>query len=137
MDTFDQWFNRPFASFRHASSSTTGTYHYLYHYLILHKSTPSHADLNTTSHTDLNTPSFSTSPESGGGSDDASSLSQEEKLLIVNRLHEVIRPFMLRYTTITTNNTTISCFILISLWLIHTQLYIIMLYFTNITVLYI
>ena len=56
VDTFDQWFNKPFASFRQSSVPGTG------------------AD----------------------GDDAAVSLNQEERLLIVQRLHEVLRPFMLR-----------------------------------------
>ena len=52
LDSFDEWFNKPFASFR-------------------------------TTNNNMNT------------NEDAS-LSQEERLLIVHRLHEVLRPFMLR-----------------------------------------
>jgi ATP-dependent helicase STH1/SNF2 len=57
VDTFDQWFNQPFASFRSSAASTS---------------------------TDE------------GADGDLSQLTQEERLLIVNRLHEVLRPFMLR-----------------------------------------
>jgi superfamily II DNA or RNA helicase len=56
VDTFDQWFNKPFASFRQSQASTGA------------------------------------SSEDG----DVISLTQEERLLIVQRLHEVLRPFMLR-----------------------------------------
>lgn len=54
MDTFDQWFNKPFAAFRQQGP--------------------------------------------GAGGDDAAvaEISQEERLLIVHRLHEVLRPFVLR-----------------------------------------
>jgi SNF2 family DNA or RNA helicase len=59
VDTFDQWFNKPFASFRQSSvamSSAAGV----------------------------------------SEGDELVSLTQEERLLIVQRLHEVLRPFMLR-----------------------------------------
>jgi len=51
LDSFDEWFNKPFASFRNNNTVNTN---------------------------------------------EDSSLSQEERLLIVHRLHEVLRPFMLR-----------------------------------------
>ena len=54
VETFDQWFNQPFASFRQQQAVTDD------------------------------------------GGNDAAQLSQEERLLIVHRLHEVLRPFMLR-----------------------------------------
>jgi SNF2 family DNA or RNA helicase len=57
VDTFDQWFNQPFASFRQQQVNTQST-------------------------------------DEGGS--DVAQLSQEERLLIVHRLHEVLRPFMLR-----------------------------------------
>lgn len=57
VDTFDQWFNQPFASFRQQQVSTQGA---------------------------------------GEEGSDVVQLSQEERLLIVHRLHEVLRPFMLR-----------------------------------------
>ena len=53
VDTFDQWFNKPFASFRGQAAAP---------------------DANA----------------------EDTNLSQEERLLIVHRLHEVLRPFMLR-----------------------------------------
>jgi ATP-dependent helicase STH1/SNF2 len=52
VETFDQWFNKPFASFR--------------------------AGANT------------------ADSSDQDMLTTEERMLIINRLHEVLRPFMLR-----------------------------------------
>ena len=64
MDTFDQWFNRPFAKFRY--SQPVGT-----------------AAGNVAAGDD-------------GNGDGLNSLTQEERLLIVQRLHEVLRPFMLR-----------------------------------------
>lgn len=57
MDTFDQWFNRPFAAFKNPIASQA---------------------------------------QSKDGDGESAALTQEEKMLIVNRLHEVIRPFMLR-----------------------------------------
>ena len=56
MDTFDQWFNKPFAAFRQQGAGA------------------------------------------GVSSDDSApaEISQEERLLIVHRLHEVLRPFVLR-----------------------------------------
>lgn len=57
VETFDQWFNKPFASFKTQTAGTTG------------------------------------GEDSG---DMTTSLTQEERLLIVHRLHEVLRPFMLR-----------------------------------------
>ena len=55
VDTFDQWFNKPFAAFRNQGPNTTA------------------------------------------GEDSAvAEISQEERLLIVHRLHEVLRPFVLR-----------------------------------------
>lgn len=54
VDTFDQWFNKPFAAFRNQTS------------------------------------------ESAGSNDEASVLNEEERMLIVHRLHEVLRPFVLR-----------------------------------------
>eukprot|EP01038_Epipyxis_sp_PR26KG_P004082 gene4082-5828_t len=54
VDTFDQWFNKPFAAFRNQSS------------------------------------------DPDGNAEGSSVLSQEERMLIVYRLHEVLRPFMLR-----------------------------------------
>jgi SNF2 family DNA or RNA helicase len=55
VDTFDQWFNKPFAAFRNQA------------------------------------------PGSAQGTDEeVAVLSQEERMLIVHRLHEVLRPFMLR-----------------------------------------
>jgi ATP-dependent helicase STH1/SNF2 len=59
VDTFDQWFNQPFTSFRSSAAA-------------------------------------SSSNGEDGGDGDLSQLTQEERLLIVNRLHEVLRPFMLR-----------------------------------------
>ena len=56
-DTFDQWFNKPFAQFRNQTTALTNP-----------------AD------------EMSDNPI----------LTQEERLLIVNRLHEVLRPFVLR-----------------------------------------
>lgn len=53
VDTFDQWFNKPFAAFRTQAVA-----------------------------------------EDGGG--EINVLTQEERMLIVHRLHEVLRPFMLR-----------------------------------------
>merc|ERR1711871_1913021 len=53
MDTFDQWFNKPFAAFRGGRSSNEEN-------------------------------------------EDSTKLTEEEQLLIVHRLHEVLRPFMLR-----------------------------------------
>jgi ATP-dependent helicase STH1/SNF2 len=61
IDSFDQWFNKPFASFRNAQH-------------ILDKSNDDNIRESETSY----------------------SLSTEEQLLIVHRLHEVLRPFMLR-----------------------------------------
>lgn len=61
VDTFDQWFNKPFAAFKSSAAATNAS-----------------ADPNA------------------GGSDDVATLTQEERLLIVQRLHEVLRPFMLR-----------------------------------------
>jgi SNF2 family DNA or RNA helicase len=55
VDTFDQWFNKPFAAFRNQPAVVKGA--------------PAETE---------------------------NSLNQEEQLLIVNRLHEVLRPFMLR-----------------------------------------
>jgi SNF2 family DNA or RNA helicase len=60
VDTFDQWFNKPFAAFRNqAAAGTAGA---------------------------------------AAAAEDADNpnLSQEERLLIVHRLHEVLRPFVLR-----------------------------------------
>lgn len=56
VDTFDQWFNKPFAAFRQQG------------------------------------------PGNPGAGDDSAvaEISQEERLLIVHRLHEVLRPFVLR-----------------------------------------
>ena len=59
MDTFDQWFNKPFAAFRSQSSTAN-----------LQPEDEEAAAANT--------------------------LSKEERMLIVHRLHEVLRPFMLR-----------------------------------------
>ncbi len=58
MDTFDQWFNKPFAAFRQQANN-------------------SNAD------------------GTDGQAADAG-LTQEEQLLIIHRLHEVLRPFVLR-----------------------------------------
>jgi SNF2 family DNA or RNA helicase len=55
VDTFDQWFNKPFVAFKAQQQS---------------------ADT--------------------GGDSDAVALSQEEQMLIVHRLHELLRPFVLR-----------------------------------------
>jgi SNF2 family DNA or RNA helicase len=60
VDTFDQWFNKPFAAFRNQPNTASGS---------------------------------GTSEEAEG---EVASLSQEEQLLIVHRLHEVLRPFVLR-----------------------------------------
>jgi SNF2 family DNA or RNA helicase len=61
VDTFDQWFNKPFASFKSPAAQA------------------------------------SAQNNAGTGEDgEALSLSQEERLLIVHRLHEVLRPFVLR-----------------------------------------
>eukprot|EP01041_Mallomonas_annulata_P001914 gene1914-3715_t len=62
VDTFDQWFNKPFASFKNSSTGPT--------------SAANAAIDNET--------------------DEMTNLNQEERLLIVHRLHEVLRPFMLR-----------------------------------------
>ena len=59
VDTFDQWFNKPFAAFRQTSGSAS-------------------------------------TKEAAEGEEAPASLSQEEQLLIVHRLHEVLRPFVLR-----------------------------------------
>ena len=56
VDTFDEWFNKPFAKFRHQGKEK----------------------------------------ESAENTEQEIALSQEEQLLIVNRLHELMRPFMLR-----------------------------------------
>ena len=62
VDTFDQWFNKPFAAFRNQPNTAAGS--------------------------------------NNNGNDEAegevANLSQEEQLLIVHRLHEVLRPFVLR-----------------------------------------
>ena len=71
MDTFDQWFNRPFAKFR--------------------KPQPVGAPKGGSTSTST---AGAGAEEDGGG--DTSSLTQEERLLIIHRLHEVLRPFMLR-----------------------------------------
>lgn len=60
MESFDQWFNQPFAAFQAAKAR---------------------GETNN--------------PDSGDASDMAQ-LSQEERLLVVHRLHEVLRPFLLR-----------------------------------------
>ena len=57
MDTFDQWFNKPFAAFRSQGTAL---------------------------------------PLEGEAGEDSNVLSQEERMLIVHRLHEVLRPFVLR-----------------------------------------
>lgn len=57
VDTFDQWFNKPFATFKNPTAATGAM---------------------------------------GEGETEVASLNQEEKMLIVHRLHEVLRPFMLR-----------------------------------------
>jgi ATP-dependent helicase STH1/SNF2 len=57
MESFDQWFNQPFAAFQKAKDVTN-------------------VDTN--------------------GDNEMAQLSQEERLLVVHRLHEVLRPFMLR-----------------------------------------
>jgi SNF2 family DNA or RNA helicase len=59
MESFDQWFNQPFAAFQSSKREalTNGN---------------------------------------DGADSDMAQLSQEERLLIVHRLHEVLRPFMLR-----------------------------------------
>ena len=62
VETFDQWFNKPFSSFRTSALATS----------------------NTSGDVDDST-------DAAG-----SNLNQEERLLIVHRLHEVLRPFMLR-----------------------------------------
>lgn len=61
VDTFDQWFNKPFSAFKtqqqqHISNDTAGA----------------------------------------GGEQDVAVLTQEEQMLIIHRLHEVLRPFVLR-----------------------------------------
>lgn len=53
VETFDQWFNKPFSAFKSSGNSS-------------------------------------------GGDDELAQLNQEERLLIIHRLHEVLRPFMLR-----------------------------------------
>jgi SNF2 family DNA or RNA helicase len=63
VDTFDQWFNKPFAAFRASSMKIGGA---------------------------------GGGSSSGEGDDQPATLSQEEQLLIVHRLHEVLRPFVLR-----------------------------------------
>lgn len=72
-ETFDQWFNRPFAAFK--SNPAVGT-----------KKTGKDAS----------------SGNSEDGTDDmaGASLTQEERLLIIHRLHEVLRPFMLRRVSV-------------------------------------
>ncbi|KAJ1441487.1 SNF2 family N-terminal domain-containing protein [Ochromonadaceae sp. CCMP2298] len=61
VDTFDQWFNKPFAAFRNQAKVEGAV-------------------------------------AAAGGDEEAAeaALSQEERLLIVHRLHEVLRPFVLR-----------------------------------------
>lgn len=56
VDTFDEWFNKPFAKFRHQGKEK----------------------------------------ESAESTEQDMALNQEEQLLIVHRLHELLRPFMLR-----------------------------------------
>ena len=68
VDTFDQWFNKPFAAFRETAKSAAAS-------------------------------QALAAGEGGGVGDEEgapASLSQEEQLLIVHRLHEVLRPFVLR-----------------------------------------
>ena len=72
-ETFDQWFNRPFAAFR-GNAPTGGK--------------------KTGTGGGSGTPSGTKDPEEGP--DDMAGLTQEERLLIIHRLHEVLRPFMLR-----------------------------------------
>jgi superfamily II DNA/RNA helicase len=60
VDTFDQWFNKPFSSFKNTASTADKA------------------------------------AGDNSGDSEAAVLSQEEKLLIVHRLHEVLRPFVLR-----------------------------------------
>ena len=64
VDTFDQWFNKPFAAFKEQGSAKAQAL----------------------------------AIEGGVGDEEGApaSLSQEEQLLIVHRLHEVLRPFVLR-----------------------------------------
>jgi ATP-dependent helicase STH1/SNF2 len=59
VDTFDQWFNAPFASFQAGSSSGGGG-------------------------------------DVGEEADGVPDITAEERMLIINRLHELLRPFMLR-----------------------------------------
>ena len=65
VDTFDQWFNKPFAAFRNQPNTATGS----------------------------NNNNNNANDEAEG---EVANLSQEEQLLIVHRLHEVLRPFVLR-----------------------------------------
>jgi ATP-dependent helicase STH1/SNF2 len=58
VDTFDQWFNKPFAAFRQQGAAAAAS--------------------------------------SAAGDEAVAEISQEERLLIVHRLHEVLRPFVLR-----------------------------------------
>ncbi len=64
VDTFDAWFNKPFAAFKSGATRNNASLH-------------------------------SATEEELAGVEDAA-LSQEERMLIVHRLHELLRPFMLR-----------------------------------------
>jgi SNF2 family DNA or RNA helicase len=59
VDTFDQWFNKPFATFRTQANNQNNN-------------------------------------DDGNSNAEENNLSQEERMLIVHRLHELLRPFVLR-----------------------------------------
>jgi ATP-dependent helicase STH1/SNF2 len=72
VDTFDQWFNKPFAAFRSQNTATTA------------------------GAAGAGAAGGAAGQEGATAEGEVASLSQEEQLLIVHRLHEVLRPFVLR-----------------------------------------